>query len=71
MCFGGSSVPDMPKMPSPPSPLPIPTKPAEKLAKRPKLRRQKGLGDPTKKLRIPIALSAPTRKSGLSIPTYS
>jgi|GEM_PF-5162879 len=69
MCFGGST-PDMPKMPEPPKPPPPPTKPAMVLKKKKKPGGSKrGTGD-TSSLRIPKGVSAPTKGSGLSIPTY-
>lgn len=69
MCFGGPKIPSMPKMESP-KPPPIPTKPAMVLDRKKKSGRRRAALD-TSSLRIPKALSSPTRKSGLSIPTYS
>ncbi len=69
MCFGGST-PDMPKMPEPPKPPPPPTKPAMVLKKKKKLGDGGRVAGNTSSLRIPKGVSAPTKGSGLSIPTY-
>ena len=70
MCMGGKP-PDMPNMPAPPKPPPPPTKPAMVLKKKKKPGGGQRVAGDTASLRIPKGISAPAKRSGLSIPTYS